>query len=142
MMFSSVLFPQPDGPSRVRNSPCLISNDTLSSASTVRGAPVSPKRCVTPRTEMAGASVAAAVVGAKFKRAPRSGYSLKPAQATQPGCLESVNFHRHEAAVVEGGRCRHEIQDREVLQRLPGGLQCFWIELAVERHHAEFDVVG
>src|SRR5690349_11481393 len=58
------------------------------------------------------------------------GYSLKPAQATQPEPLESVNFHRHEAAVVEGGRLGHEIKDREVLQRLPCGLQRLGIELA------------
>src|SRR6185503_535723 len=96
----------------------------------------------TPRTEMAGASVAAGWVGAKFKRAPRLGYSRKPAQATQPEPLESVNFHRHEAAVVKRVRRRHEIEDREVLERLPCGLERLRIELAVERHHAELDVIG
>src|ERR1700691_2696737 len=38
---SSVVLPQPDGPSRVMNSPCLIDIDTSSSAV------VSPKRLVT-----------------------------------------------------------------------------------------------
>ena len=43
MMFSSVLFPQPDGPSKLTNSPRLTSSETSSSA-TASGAPLVPAK--------------------------------------------------------------------------------------------------
>src|SRR5687768_4551886 len=43
-MFNVVVLPQPDGPSRVRNSPCATSRETFCTAVT------SPNRLVTPTT--------------------------------------------------------------------------------------------
>src|SRR5688500_4733719 len=104
MMLSSVLLPQPDGPSRQTNSPLRISTDTSSSAST-RWLGSRPGNSIdTWSTTIAGAC------------APDACAVAFVAPLVLPPSVTS-ELHRHELVVVDGARVRQRVEDAEVLER-------------------------
>src|SRR6185503_12862836 len=106
MMLSSVLLPQPDGPSRQTNSPLRMPSETSSSAST-RWLGSRPGNSIdTWSTEMTGACVPDA----------RADAAVPP--PTLPPAVTS-ELHRHELIVVDRPCVRQRIEDAEVLERLP-----------------------
>src|SRR5712671_2039892 len=109
IILSRVLFPQPDGPSRQRNSPRLISSDTWSRASTVCEARGSPYRWVTFATEIATEFSASAALGEGCAKFTDFLVAIGPPDA-------SVYSHRHELSVVKRGGCGQDVQDTQILE--------------------------
>src|SRR4051794_34446584 len=89
---SSVVLPQPDGPSRAKNSPARISSDSLSTATKP------PKRFVTPSMRSSGMSATGAARGGSCKacwsvmvpaRGPHANGGSDSAQPAQ-GCDHNI----------------------------------------------------
>src|SRR6187200_1757451 len=91
MIRNKVVLPQPLGPKREKNSPRLMSSETLSSAVT------SPNRLVTPRTDTA-VSELFTIVGRDMIRASAAGESST--FDTAPGFHPSVEIGRLLDSVV------------------------------------------
>src|SRR5437016_3220045 len=102
MMLSSVLLPQPEGPSRQTNSPLRISSETSSSACTLCAAS-RPANVIDTRSTTTGGGAA---------RVDTDG-----AAAARVSAITS-ELHRNELVVVDCLRLRHEVEDTEVFERI------------------------
>src|SRR3954466_6574104 len=108
MMASSVLLPQPEGPSNHTNSPWRIFRETSSSATTVCEA--SRPRNVIDTWSIA---IIAGDTPTALSRAARSGTFARSRSAA------TSDFYRHKLVVVDRFRFRDEVENAEVLQRIP-----------------------
>src|SRR5262245_29560050 len=128
MMLSSVLLPQPDGPSRQTNSPLRISSETSSSAST-RWLGSRPGNSIdTWLTEIAGAC------------APDVPVDAVAAPLAFPPALTS-KLHRHELVVVDRARIWQRIEDAEILERFADHFDRHRIPRTVAREAVNLRIV-
>src|SRR5262245_5241087 len=129
MMLSSVLLPQPDGPSRQTNSPLRISSETSSSAST-RWLGSRPGNSIdTWLTEIAGACP------------PDTFVDAVAAPLAFPPALTS-ELHRHELVVVDRARVRQRVEDAEILERLADHLDRHRVPGAITRKSVDLRIVN
>src|SRR5258705_7591467 len=128
MMPSSVLLPQPEGPSRQTNSPLRISSDTSSSACT---------RWLGSRPGNTIDTWSIAITGACAPDARADAVVAPPAF---PASVTS-EFHRYELVVVDRARIRQRFEDAELLERFPDHLDGYRIPRAVAREAVDLRVV-
>src|SRR4051812_44339530 len=132
IMASSVLLPQPEGPSRHTNSPWRIFRETSSRATTV---------CEASRPTNVIDTLSMAIIGedaarASSSRADRSGtFALSRSAATS-------DFYRDELVVVDRFRFRDEVENAEVLQRIPNDVDGLRIPSAVGGEAPDLGVVN
>src|SRR5436190_1984574 len=131
MMLSSVLLPQPEGPSRQTNSPLRMSTETSSSACTLCAASRPVKTIDTWSTAMVGTAAAPAAA---------SRMDMIAASVRWRSAVTS-ELHRHELVVVDRLRLRDEVQDSQVLQRFPDDVDGHRVPRAVGREAADLGVV-
>src|SRR5215467_12343327 len=126
MMLSSVLLPQPEGPSRQTNSPLRISSETSSSACTLCEASRPGKVIDTWSMAMTpGASSRAVLVNASAC------------------CCSGVTsqVYRDELVVVNRFRLRNEVEDAEVLERIADDIDRHRIPRTVAREAGHLRVI-
>src|SRR5215470_239315 len=126
MMLSSVLLPQPEGPSRQTNSPLRISSEMSSSACTLCEASRPPNVIDTWSTAMTpGASSRVVLVNASAC------------------CCSAVTsqVYRDELVVVNDFRLRDEVEDAEVLERIADDVDRHRIPRTVGREVANLGIV-
>src|SRR5215470_16161545 len=125
-MLSSVLLPQPEGPSRQTNSPLRISSETSSSACTLCEASRPPKVIDTWSTAMTpGASSWVVLVNA----------------SACCGSAVTSQVYRDELVVVNDFRLRDEVEDAELLERIADHVDRHRIPRTVVREVADLGVV-
>src|SRR3954471_627310 len=131
MMASSVLLPQPEGPSKHTNSPWRILSETSSSATTV---------CEASRPTNVIDTRSMAIIGetapTALSRPGRSGaFTCSRSPATS-------DFYRRKLVVVDRLRFRDEVENAEVLQRIPNDVDGLRIPSAVGGEAPNLGVVN
>src|SRR5215468_24886 len=132
MMLSSVLLPQPDGPSRQTNSPLRISSETSSSACTLCEASRPAKVIDTWSIAMTASS------------AMTPGASSRVVLVNASACWCSVvtsQVYRDELVVVNRLRLRNEVEDAELLERVADDVDRDRVPGAVGREIGHLRVV-
>src|SRR5262245_23488936 len=129
MMLSSVLLPQPEGPSRQTNSPLRMSSETSSRARTLCDASRPTKVIETRSTLMAAAPDAAA------SDAEATGAWIRWLSAV------TSDFYRDELVVVDHLRIRDEVEDPKVLERIADHIDRDRIPGAVGREASHLVVI-
>src|SRR3954462_12166857 len=126
---SSVLLPQPEGPSRQTNSPWRIVSETSSSAVTVRAASA-PTNVIDTRSIVIMAECAALDALSRVDRSELVDCSAGTSE-----------FYRHELVVVDHLGVRDEVEDAEILQRIADDVDGFRIPGAVGGEAANLGIV-
>src|SRR5215216_4236529 len=130
MMASSVLLPQPEGPSRHTNSPWRILSETSSSATTV---------CEASRPTKVIDTWSIAIIGDAASTAPSTKVRLGAFARSRSAAMSE--FYRHELVVVDGLGFGNEIENAQIFQRVPDDFDRLRIPRPVRGEAADLGII-